>query len=306
VSNDRKEVSQPINSPVDYTLFVRKLVIIDYVLLGLQLGAYGFFAGVFVNIFIAASGLPYSLISANPIAFWSICLIFPALLLSVLLYRNRFFLKKINEKTAGNFIYFAHWWRRAIPLFTAFLMCYYTFVALTQDFRFIAIPFACLFFMISLFEVLDKPLTDDGETYVLIESIIRNGNNFKKVQFFWKKLTFRIEDLLKNGQYDVSHNDLLVYFNEKFFETSYDFSADLISIREWLMGNQRSCYEALTHIVPKNKIRQIHKTQTIFGRERAERKLLNKKTAKNWKIAFEITGFIASIATIITLFLMFT
>ena len=286
---------------------------IEYFLLGFQLSVYGFISGIFVNLFIGSSGLPYSLVSANPYGFYAICLAFPIILLFLLFYRNRFFIGHINQKSSSGFIYFSHWWRRAIPVSTVFLMCYYFFYAFTQDYRFFTIPFVVLFFMLAIFEIFDNPLTEEGEIYILVQSMISNSNNFEKVEFFWKKIAKRIEKKLRIGEIRVSRSDLVYYFSKRLLQTNDDLTNDLISIRNWLLGNQRSCYEALTHIIPKNKMKRFEEVQQPKaleeqkGLEREQQIEFNKlsnKLRRNWKVAVELVGFVASIATIITLYLM--
>ncbi len=99
----------------------------------------------------------------------------------------------------------------------------------------------------------------------------------------------------------VSNEDLNLHFSEKFFKTKYDFTADLVCIRDWLLGKQRSCYDSLAHIVPKSKIRQISPNKRV----RKSNNDLANKFRDNWKLAFEIAGFIASIATIISVIIIF-
>lgn len=293
--------TETVDSIVDYTKFVRKLEVLDYFFLGTQLFLYGLIVGVFVNLIIASFGMPYLQVPSNPLAFWAICAVFPAILLGLLFYRNRFFVKRINQQRAGNFIYFTHWWHRAIPILTAFLVGYFVFVALSQDIKYVTISVVTFFILFGVYQIFDNPLTNDGEIYVLVDSMISNGNNFKKVQFFWKKLTPKIENQLNEGAFQVSNEDLNLHFSEKFFKTKYDFTADLVCIRDWLLGKQRSCYDSLAHIVPKSKIRQISPNKRV----RKSNNDLANKFRDNWKLAFEIAGFIASIATIISVIIIF-
>lgn len=297
MATDNKTNSQTIDYPVDYTQFIRKLKTIEYFLVGFQLFAYGFIAGIFVNLFIGLSGLPYSEFSANLFGFYAICFAIPIVLLSLLFNRNRFFISHINRRTSSGYVYFSYYWRIAIPSFTAVLMLYYFFYAFTRDIRFFTMPFAILYIMLSIFLVFDNPLTEDGQTYILVDSAIDNIGNFRKVMFFWKGIAKKIEQELRIGEYNVSRYDLIFYFTQKLLETDNDLTNDLISFRNWLLGNQRSCYEALTHILPKNKI----KRQTGF----LESNKLSNRLKRNWKIALEVSSFAASIATIITLVRVF-
>lgn len=287
--------NKPELESVDYTKFIRKLKTIEYFLIGFQLFAYGFIAGIFINLFVGLSGLPYSEVSANPYAFYAICLIIPAILLFLMFYRNRFFEGHINQKSASGFIYFSLSWRIAIPASTTVLMFYY-FVTALRDFRFFVMPFAILFIMMSIFVVFDSPLTEEGEIYILVDSAIKNLRNFKKVLFFWKRIAGKIEKELKLGDYRVSRNDLVFYFTQKVLETNENLDGDLISFRNFLLGEQRSCYEALTHIIPKNKIKRQSRV--------SQSNKLSHNLRRNWKIVVEITGFAASIATIIGLVLL--
>jgi hypothetical protein len=291
VVGDNRINNQIIDNVVDYTQFIRKLGKIDYFFLGFQLLFYGFIAGVFVNLFIGLSGLPYSEFSANIYGFYTICLAIPVLLLFLMFNRNRFFISHINRRTSSGFIYFSYWWRIAIPIFTALLMGYYFVIAL-RNFRFFVMPFAILFIMISIFLVFDNPLTENGQIYILVDSVIDNIGNFEKVLFFWKRIAKKIKRKLKIGGYKVSQNDLVVYFSRKLLETNYDLTNDLICFRNWLLGNQRSCYEALTHILPKNKI----KRQTGVSKSNK----LSNRLERNWKITVEVTSFVGGVIAILT------
>jgi hypothetical protein len=293
------------NQTVDNTRFIRKLKPIEYYFLGLQLSVYGYLSGMFVNLFIGLSGPPYSKVSANPYAFYAICFAIPALLLFLLFYRNRFFINRINRKSLSGFIYFSDGWRIAIPVMTGVLMFYYFFYAYTRDFRFYVVPFVVFFIMVSIFSIFDKPLTEEGETHILVDSVIQNLGNFEKTQFFWKKVAKRTEQKMRIGEVKVYRSDLVYYFSKKLLETNYDPSNDLICIRDWLLGDQRSCYEALTHIIPKNKIKRLEgATPPKTVKAQIEYNKMSNRLRRDWKVVVEIVGFAASIATIIALVLI--
>lgn len=290
MTTESKTDSQLSDSLDDYTKFIRRLTKTEYFLLGFQLFAYGFIAGIFVNLFIGLSGLPYAEFSANLLGFYAICFGIPAILLWLMFHRNRFFTNRINKKTSSGFIYFKRYWRVAIPSFTATLMGYYFFYAFTRDYRFVVLPFAILFIMISIFQVFDSPLTEEGEIYILAESAIDNFTCFRKVQFFWKYMAGKIVRELKIGEFCVSKSDLVYYFSEKLLKTNKDLSKDLIDFRNFLLGKQRSCYEALIDIVPEDKVKRQKRALELSGDSPASIKLI-----------VAVVSFVASLATIISL-----
>jgi hypothetical protein len=110
---------------------------------------------------------------------------------------------------------------------------------------------------------------------------------------------------MRIGEVRVYRSDLVYYFSKKLLETNYDPSNDLIRIRDWLLGDQRSCYEALTHIIPKNKIKRLEgATPPKTVEAQVEYNKMSNRLRRDWKIVVEIVGFAASIATIITLVLI--
>jgi hypothetical protein len=62
-----------------------------------------------------------------------------------------------------------------------------------------------------------------------------------------------IENSLKAGNITISgkesNRNLTYYFSKRLIETNADVSKELQEIKDWLLGNQRSCIEAIKSII---------------------------------------------------------
>ncbi|HML02654.1 MAG TPA: hypothetical protein VK487_04690 [Candidatus Bathyarchaeia archaeon] len=110
---------------------------------------------------------------------------------------------------------------------------------------------AVFLFMVPLFLIFDRPLTEEGEITILFEMLSSSINNFHEAQRYWRRLAKRIEELFEFGNIRLSRKDLIYNFSWTFLEGNRDLSNDLISIREWMLGRTRTCLEALRNIYPK-------------------------------------------------------
>jgi len=262
VTADNKSDPQLVN----YQTFIRKYSKSDYIFIGIQLFIIGWLAGICFNIFLGLSGSPFFELPANPIAFYPIALAFPVSLLLIMSRRNAFLTGRINEQSSDRILDFYYGWRYLIAALIVMLAVYYSIYGF-HEFRFFVVPLVISFYLFGIFTIFDKPLTQEGEIYILFNTLIKNSSNYGKLQSYWKKASKKIERQLRRGEIAVSRNDLNYYFSKRLMETKEDITNDLICFREWLLGNQRSCYDALVRFVPKEKIHQCSKdTQSWFSK----------------------------------------
>jgi hypothetical protein len=264
------------NEPVDYKKFIRKFGLAEYFFVGSQVLLYGWVAGIFFDLFLGLSGPPFESVAANPDTFYAISFIFPIILFLVLLRRNSF-LTHINKKNAGGYLEFGRIWRILIPVSAGFTILFYvTYAVQFHAIKFYVLPFVLFFIFAVIFQIFDKPLTNEGEIYISFDMVMKNiqNGNFNKLQANWKGLANKIEHQLKNGEIYLSRKEIVYFFSVKILQTNDDLTNDLECIRNWLLGNQRSCYEALTHIIPKEKFGKNSPNWFVKNPERTIRYVL--------------------------------
>ena len=94
---------------------------------------------------------------------------------------------------------------------------------------------------------------------MLFEGLFASLNNVLKRQYYLKRISKIIENLLKIGNIQVSSDDLIYHVNKKLMETNEDISNDLRNIQAWMLGRQRTCLDSLKRIIPNIKIQQRKK-----------------------------------------------
>jgi hypothetical protein len=123
-----------------------------------------------------------------------------------------------------------------------------------HDPRYFMLPLVVFFFFTAIYMIFDSPLTQEGEIVILFEMLSSHLSNFHEATQYWKKIAKKIENMLRAGSIQPSSKDLAYYFSKKLLETNDDISNDLLSIREWMLGRQRSFLEAIEHINPEIKL----------------------------------------------------
>jgi hypothetical protein len=130
------------------------------------------------------------------------------------------------------------------------------------DRRYFMLPFFTFFSFTAIYMIFDGPLTQEGEIAILFEMLSSPLNNFHEAQQYWKRIAKKIESMLRAGNIELSSKDLVYSFSKKLLETSDDISNDLLSIRDWMLGRRRSCFEAIKHI--NNEINLVPCKRNVF------------------------------------------
>lgn len=233
--------------------FVRQLTKPELISLGTQVFFYGLTCGIFLSLFVVITA-PWVLIA--PFVLYFIWFALPVLLIVALLSRNHFLTSHFNEKRHGSYLEFGYRWRILVPVLTFLLVFYYSVFGFAfHDPKYFALSITVLLFMIPLFLIYDKPLTEEGEITILFEMLSSSISNFHEAQQYWKRLAKKIEKLFKAGNVQVLRKDLIYNFSMTLLEGNEDISDDLTGIREWMLGRARTCLKELSYVCPKTNLR---------------------------------------------------
>lgn len=228
--------------------FVQEKTTLGRVVLGLTVSLYTWFGGAFLLLFLI---LVYPPISENPAVFYGIWYSLPIVFFLVALGRNRILLRRLKKKGHRDYLDFAYIWGKLVLILTFILVVFY-FILGFNDPKFYMLSGFSFFFFIALYMIFNDPLTKEGEIVILFELLSHPITNFHEALKYWKKLAEKIESMLRVGNIQLSNResnkDLVYYFSKKLLETTDDISNDLLSVREWMLGRQRSCLEAIRHI----------------------------------------------------------
>lgn len=235
--------------------FVRILTKSELGSLAIECLIYGWAGGIFLAIFFAMANPQFF---STPFLLYLVWFLFPLLFIIALLRRNQFLVSHFNEKNHRKFLEFTYRWRTLIPVLTGSLILYYIVYGF-YDAKFFMIPFVVFLYMVPIFRILDRPLTEEGEIFILFEMLTSTTNNYNESIEYWKRLAKKIEKMFRVGEISVARKDLVYYFSIKLLKTNEDISNDLECIRDWMLGRRRSCFEAITHIIPKERFIQEEK-----------------------------------------------
>jgi len=93
-------------------------------------------------------------------------------------------------------------------------------------------------------------VTSEEEIIILFENLLSNLDHFSRRNVFWRKISKKIEEVLKTGNIEVSKDDLIYYFNDKRWETNSNITNQLRDIELWLLDKRRTCFDSIRQIVP--------------------------------------------------------
>jgi len=131
-----------------------------------------------------------------------------------------------------------------------FIPVVFYFIGL-KDPKFATLSLFSFCFFISLYMIFENSLTEEGEITILFELLSTSINNFHDALKYWEKLAKKIERMLREANIQLSSKDLLYHFGKRLLETTDDISNDLLGIREWMLGRERSCFNGLQGLNPK-------------------------------------------------------
>jgi hypothetical protein len=190
----------------------------------------------------------------NTLFIYGFMFLIPILFMILALFRNRIFRRGFKRpESHRKYLQFTYGWRILVPFSTFTLMFYYSIYGF-HDPRYFMIPFVVFFFFTAVYMIFDGPLTKQGEIVILFEMLSPLLNNFHEAQRYWERIAKKLEQMLNAGNIGLTSKDLVYYFSKKLLETTDDISTDLVSIRDWMLGRRRSCFEALQHINPEIKL----------------------------------------------------
>jgi len=236
--------------------FVRKATKFDILMLEFIVAPCAFVGG---TVFALLIQLTFP--TSNFGVFLILWLFFPILLTIVTLLRNRILERVFRRLSHDGIFHFAVFWK-SYPFFViafSFLLGLGTL----RDPIYVLSSFSFFSLSISPYLIFEHPLSYEGGVQILFEGLFSSIDDFSKRQYYWKKISKTIEDLLRIGNIQVSSNDLIFHFNKKLLETNEDISDDLRSIRAWMLGEQKTCLDSIKSIFPEVKIEPCTKVSFL-------------------------------------------
>lgn len=192
-------------------------------------------------------------ISGNVLIFFTLWLFFPILLGLMALFRNRIVEWIFGKLSSDGILQFAVFWNRFPFLLVGLVVISFLYGAFREPLPFL-VWFTFLSLFMPLYFIFERSLLDDGVIQILFEGLYSSLNNFRKRQYYWKKISRIIENSFKMANIQISSDVLTYHLNKKLLETNEDISNDLRSIEAWLLGRQSSCVESLKKIIPEVEI----------------------------------------------------
>lgn len=203
-------------------------------------------------------------------------LLFPTLFTVVALFRNRILERLFRKLSHDGIFRFAVFWKSYLffILVLSFFFGFYTF----HDPLFPLSLLAFLLLCLPLYFIFEHPLSNEGAVRILFEGLFSSFNDFPMRNYYWKKISKIIENLLRIGNIHVSSNDLIFHFNKKLLETNEDISDDLRSIQAWMLNERRTCLDSIKSVFPEVKIEPC--TKISFLRRASENPIVQANLIK--------------------------
>ena len=241
MTSESKTEVQLVRKSTKFDILVSELIVLPYALVG----------GIFFVLLVLIRFPTIDI--GNIFIFLTLLLFFPVLLGVTALFRNHILEWVFGKLSHDGIFQFAVGWH----VFPFFLVVVLLLLLSLNVFR---EPTSLLFWLtflslcMPLFFILEHPLSNEGAVQILFEGLFSSLDNFHRRQYYWKKISKAIEKSLKNGNIQVSSDDLTYHFNKKLLETNEDISDDLRSIQAWMLGRQKSCLDSIKRIFPEVKI----------------------------------------------------
>lgn len=232
----------------DEVQFVRKSTKLDIITLELIVLPSALLGGAFFALLVLLNFRTMNLFSL--LLLW---LFFPILLAIMALCRNYILEWVFRKISHESYLQFAIFWQIMFPILVIAISFLLWFIA-PRDPIYLLSLLTFLFVSMALYFIFERPLSHDGMVQVLFEGLFSSLDNFPRRQYYLKKISKIIENLLKMGNIQVSSGDLIYHINKKLLETDEDVSNDLENVRAWMLGRQRTCLDSLKKIIPDIRI----------------------------------------------------
>ncbi len=177
-------------------------------------------------------------------------LIFPIIITSVAIYRNRLLEKVFNRVSSNAYLGLSKFWITFNFINITAILATGVFGIVNNNLEFKLLPLILLGFLTPFYFVFQYSLTFEGEIRILFENLLSNLDHFSKRNIFWNQIAEKIERLLEKGNIEISKDDLTYHFNAKLWQTKDDITPQLKDIESWLLDRQSSCFDSITKIVP--------------------------------------------------------
>ncbi len=260
-----------IETKVSAETAVRKATRFDISLIAIQTFLISIVGGLGIPLELNLLHFPVS----NLFVFLFLWLIFPILITTIALYRNRILEKIFNRVSSYTYLVFAKFWKIYfyIVFITTIIIFFLGFVLPNNlSIKLLPLPIFGLGLPFYYIFRVNAPLTSKGEIKILFENLHSNLYDFSERNIFWEQIAGKIEHLLASGNIEVSKDDLMYYFNAKLWETKDNISIYLRDIEAWLLNEQNSSFDSITQIVPKDCFK-------VGKRKNLLRNIVNEPTA---------------------------
>lgn len=206
-------------------------------------GFYAFFAGAFLMLFLIAQ---YPNIFGNMTLSYAILFSIPTIIVIFAFSRNYLLRRRLRVKGHKSYLEFTYIFRKLVYILVLTLVIAYSINGIS-DSKFFLLALFSFFAFMPFKMIFDDGLTEDGEITILFELLQPPIRDFHNARRYWKKVAQKVEDKLSEANISLSSKDLVYQFGKKLLVTDDDkeISDNLICIREWLLGRQRSCYDGL-------------------------------------------------------------
>lgn len=237
MASENKTKVQFVQKATKFDILASELIVFPCAFVG------GTFFVLLVQLMFAASNFSVFLI------LW---LFFPILLTIVALLRNRIIERVFRRLSHDGIFQFAIFWN-SYPLIVIAFSFFLGLMAL-RDPLYLLSSLSFLLLSIPLYFIFEHPLSQEGAVQILFEGLFSSIDDFPRRQYYWKKISKIIENLLRIGNIQVSSNDLIYHFNKKLLETNEDISDGLRSIQAWMLGEQRTGLDSIKNTFPEVEI----------------------------------------------------
>jgi len=236
--------------------YVRKFTKFDILISTLMVLSFAFVGGS-LFVLLVLTIFPTS-VSGNVLIFFTLWFFFPLLLGLMALFRNHIVAWIFGKLSGDGIFQFAVFWNRFPLLLGGLFVISFLYGAFREPKPFL-VWFTFFPLFMSLYFIFERSLSDEGVIQILFEGLFSSLNNFRKRQYYWKKISRIIENSFRMANIQISSDVLVYHLNKKLLETNEDVSDDLRSIEAWLLGRQNSCFESIKKILPEVEIKPCTK-----------------------------------------------
>jgi hypothetical protein len=206
-------------------------------------GLYGFFAGAFLMLFLIAM---YPTIFGNQLLNYVIWASVPITIVIFAFLRNILLRRLLRLSGHRHYLDFSYNFRKLVYACVFTIVIVYTILGYS-DSRYYLLATTVFFGLMPFHTIFQDSLTEKGEIVLLFEMLSPPIKDFSETRKYWSKIAIKVEDKLSDSHITVSRKQLVYQFSKKLLicEDDKEITDNIGCIKEWLLGNQKSCYNGL-------------------------------------------------------------